>query len=131
PMCAEACGRCFWSATLECSDPHSGHGHMSHANMTDNTPMTSSECLSTNEPYLTSLAWCFHVKCQMEQKDVRASLIEEFWEKSSTQDPASFPAKWTFGEALAQVRTPPTRVLQRGEILNYTALWNESIWAAN
>jgi hypothetical protein len=129
PMCAEACGRCFWAATLDCSDTHSGH--VGHGNMSDNTPMTSSECLSNNEPYLTSLAWCFHVKCQQERKDVPASLLETFWEASSTQDPVSFPAKWSFGGALAQVKTPPTRVLQSKEILNYTALWNETIWAAN
>lgn len=130
PMCAEACGRNFWPLMLDCSDPMDGHAGHNHGNMTDNTPMTSAACLAGNEPYLTSLAWCIHVKCEIEQPDVRASTIEDFWEKAATQDPASNMPKWTFGEAVRQVREPPTRVWQSGEVLNYTALWNETIWEA-
>jgi hypothetical protein len=123
PLCAHGCGRVFWSNLLTCSmDPNAPMPH----DMTDNTMMTESWCLAKDTSYLISLAYCISKKCDT---DVLPSEIEIFWEKEVTQDKKN-PPKWSYGQALAQVSTPPTRVLGSQDILNYTALWNDTVWKA-
>lgn len=39
------------------------------------------------------------------------------------------PPKWTYAQALQNVAQPPTRVLGSDDVLNFTALANNSVWS--
>jgi len=114
PLCAESCIRSLSSYTLDCSDTDGGHsGHMHGSS-------TSNECYASNTPFLTSVAWCFSIKCG--EYDIPASTLQAFWEKSVTGS-SKVAAKWTYPVALAQVESPPTYQLNGSEpLLNVTSL---------
>lgn len=56
PYCCTSCRAAFRSATLTCTPHHHGGGH-SHG------PMTSPECFASDEPFLSSLAYCLNSTC--------------------------------------------------------------------
>jgi hypothetical protein len=126
PFCAMTCLRSLYSLTLSCSEMNGGTLGMM-------TFSTSSACWAENTPYLTSLAWCMHVKCA--EFDVLNSKLELFWEQQATgQGNAgvkSDPPKWSYTEALANVTTPPTAQLNATSIyLNITSLVSPSVYLA-
>ncbi|KAN0117693.1 Ferric reductase like transmembrane component domain containing protein [Hyaloscypha variabilis] len=126
PFCAMTCLRSLYSLTLSCSEEDGGTlGMMIFS--------TSSACWAENTPYLTSLAWCMHVKCA--EFDVLNSKLELFWEQQATgQGHAgvkSDPPKWSYNEALANVTTPPTVQLNAtSQYLNTTSLVSPSVYLA-
>jgi hypothetical protein len=121
PVCAFGCQRAVSANMLSCSHAMPA----SHA-MMDNTPMTSPQCFAEDTSYLTTLAWCLNIKCAPDK--VPAWKLELFWAQQTTSSPA-VPPKWTYGQALDQVTQPPIRVLGSLDVLNYTALANDSVWS--
>jgi hypothetical protein len=120
PLCAHACQRVLGTAMLSCSDVMDmGHDMMAIS------PMTSATCYASDEPYLTSMAWCIHIKCA--EDHIRTSKIDSFWERKITGD-AKTEAKWSYAEALQHVFEPPKKVLGAHETLNFTALANDTIY---
>lgn len=77
------------------------------------TMTTTSACWAENTPYLTSLAWCMHIKCS--EYNITNSKLEYFWETETTgQSNAGeigVPPKWSYSEALANIASPPTNQL--------------------
>lgn len=117
PTCATACLRSFSMLTLNCSSEGATVGMV--------TFQTSTECYATNAAFLTSVAWCAHTKCA--DYAPSASLMEYWWYMQITGQRSAgapaVPAKWTYGEALAQVDTPPTVQLDAMDTsLNTTSL---------
>ena len=92
---------------------------------------TSSECWATNDPYLTTLAYCMYVKCK--DNHVPASKLEWFWETEATGQSTAGQVladpKWTYAEALAQVHSTPSVELDAGaQWLNDTSLVSEEVY---
>ncbi|KAK3386523.1 hypothetical protein B0H63DRAFT_137159, partial [Podospora didyma] len=115
--CARAC---LWSLLpyqLSCS---------AKSNYGFGWSVTTPECKGNDTSYLTTLAWCMHVKCTA----YRTSELEDFWEHSATADLLKFmdtsyppPPKWGYSESLAHISQPPTRELTAADlVLNFTAL---------
>ena len=117
PCCATACLRSLNTLTLNCSSKGVTVGMVTFS--------TPTECYAVDTPFLTSVAWCAHIKCA--DYHVTASLMEYWWDMQVTGQKAAgvkaVPAKWTYGEALAQVTKPPTFQLSSTDtVLNTTAL---------
>jgi hypothetical protein len=87
--------------------------------------MTWPECFASNEPYLTSMAFCVEQECS----EFRYTFLqlETFWATQATGDP-KVPPKWSYTEALSKVTQPPTETLVSGmdSMLNRTMLANQS-----
>ncbi|KAK4158915.1 putative ferric reductase transmembrane component [Cladorrhinum sp. PSN259] len=124
--CTSSCQWPLLSYRLDCTDPNIPAGFLGWV-------PTSPECKANDTAYLTTLAWCLHVKCGKEQ---RISELEYFWETQTTKDYTDLknlslkqlPAKWTYTETLLHISEPPSQELGPPEttILNFTALVPES-----
>lgn len=121
PTCAYACLRSLGSFMLSCSSHDAAGGGHSHGD----SGMTPPSCRAGDTPYLTTLAWCLRTKCA--PHDVPTWTLEKFWAEQATTDPA-VPPKWDYGTAVANIDEPPTRELQAGDTLNFTALAPEFAW---
>ncbi|KAK0665958.1 putative ferric reductase transmembrane component [Cercophora samala] len=116
--CASACQWALLAYPLECSDLNAG-GFLGWAT-------TSSECKANDTAWLTTLAWCLHVKCRAH----RMSELQAFWETDATRDLLNFgdkaipvPAKWSYEESLQQITEPPRRrPVNKTTVLDFTAL---------
>lgn len=97
-------------------DHNDGHSHMSP---------TTPGCYAHDTPFLTSVAWCMNTKCE----NVAVSKIEHYWEKKVTGS-AQVPPKWSYSEALAEIRArPPTYQVDSADMeLNVTAVVNPTIY---
>lgn len=133
PLCAHACLRVFTSPMLSCSDMSNMDMDMMALSM-----YTWPECFANDDNYLKSMAYCMHTRCPpknlpLEQRRwfandrISDAKLVWFWENRMTGNPSVIP-KWTYGEALARVTEPPTRVLDPSDTLNYTALANDTAW---
>ena len=125
PFCAMTCLRSIYSLMLSCSSMGDTVGMM--------TMTTSTECWASNTPYLTTLAWCMHVKCA--EFDIPNSKLEYFWETQATGQSTvgvrTVPAKWSYAEALANVPSPPTNQLTTDDMwLNTTSLVPQETYLA-
>jgi hypothetical protein len=120
PVCAESCLRSFSSYMLDCTS-------MSHDDMMMMT--TSPDCLANNTAYLTSVAWCLNTKCS--QAGERASGIESLWEREITGN-KQVAAKWSYGEALANVnpRPPKYQLTANDTSLNTTSIVAPTVYLA-
>ena len=121
---AMACVRSIYGLMLSCST-------MSNNTLGMMQQTTSSECWATNEPYLTTLAYCMYVKCK--DSHVPASKLGWFWETEATGQSTAgqvlIGPKWTYAEALAQIQSPPTIELDaNAEQLNVTSLVSEEVY---
>ncbi|KAK4461312.1 ferric reductase-like transmembrane component [Cladorrhinum samala] len=116
PLCAESCYRALSSYMLDCTPTAAGHDH-DHGHGAATPP----ECYAANTPFLTTVAWCFHTKC--EQNGVPVSKIQWFWERSVTGSP-SVQAKWTYSTALDHVdpRPPASQLNDSHTYLNDTSI---------
>ncbi|CAG8408234.1 unnamed protein product [Penicillium salamii] len=115
PVCATTCAEVV-PTRLQCPKSDDGGSYLS-------TP--SPECLATNEPYLTSMAWCIHVHCGDE---VEIFNIESWWRLNIPGRQVDQPVpKMTYQHALSLIETPPTEILEKGAVLNRTVtVSNES-----
>ena len=120
PPCAHACQRSITSFKVSCSHDMEEEGH-SHGP----SAMTPPSCRAQDEPYLSTLAWCMHVKCS----DVKTSQLQAFWEKSGTEDP-TVAAKWDYPTALASSSEPSVALTEDTAVLNFTAIANEDTYLA-
>ncbi|KAH8725772.1 ferric reductase like transmembrane component-domain-containing protein [Phaeosphaeriaceae sp. PMI808] len=125
PYCAMFCLRSLSSLMLGCS---SGGEHVGMHAM-----MTSTSCWASDTPYLTSLAWCMHEKCAAD--NIPNSKLEWFWEHETTGQQSAgvktVKPKWSYAEALAEVKSKPTFQLRRGDTeLNATALVSPETYKA-
>jgi hypothetical protein len=124
PPCAFACIDTVRGWELDC-----GHQHdmdmTAHMHMSSSTP----ECRAVNDPYLQTMAWCFHTHCP----DVKNSTLERVWEMDivARLKVQPMPA-YSYQVALSRVaEAPPTTVLDSGATLNVTSLVDEASWLAN
>ncbi|KAK6499855.1 hypothetical protein TWF481_010212 [Arthrobotrys musiformis] len=124
PFCAMACIRPLMAMMLDCSSMGQMIGSMA---MT-----TTTECWAENTPYLSSLAWCMHMKCA--QFGVPTSELEIFWENQATGQKdagaVTIPPKWSYGEALALNDAPTVQLSVSDMDLNTTAMIPEESWLA-
>ncbi|KAK0625796.1 ferric reductase like transmembrane component-domain-containing protein [Immersiella caudata] len=123
PSCAFGCSDALSGYMLECSD----HDHVSSGHSHGGGGPTSPECRAGDTPWLTTLAYCIDTMCE---ESVPAWKKEKYWAEQSTGSKTVAP-KWTFAEALAQVREPPTREVGEEEMLNFTAIANHESWESN
>ncbi|KAF2000908.1 ferric reductase transmembrane component 4 [Amniculicola lignicola CBS 123094] len=122
PNCAFACRSTFSSAVLTCTDhDHEGGGHSHGAGP------TSPECYASDEPWLTTLAYCIKSTCA--DYNVPAWQLEKYWADKCTNDQAVQP-KWTYQQTVEELaKVPaPTKELGEEEMLNFTALYNAETW---
>lgn len=125
PVCATACLRSFYTMILDCSSGGETIGMV--------TQPTSTECYAQDTAYLTSVAWCTYMQCQ--DRLPPADLLEYWWDMQitgqKTAGARTVPAKWTYGQALAQVTEEPTLQLTATDtLLNTTALVPLHKWRA-
>ncbi|PIA94130.1 Ferric reductase transmembrane component 4 [Cercospora beticola] len=92
--------------------------------------MTSPQCQANDTALLTSLAYCMKEHCPA---DVTAADIEDYWGSRMLDTTGTVQAKWTYGEALAQVTEPPTAVFNSSseDVLNQTVLAPKSTYEVN
>jgi hypothetical protein len=126
---APACGYACWSvlsvATLSCTPmDHSGDmgGHM--------MSMTSPECQASDSALLTSVAYCMSQNCP---EDVTPAQREDYWRARMLDTTGTVRAKWTYGEALAQIQGVPTVEFNKSseEVLSQTVLANKETYDIN
>lgn len=119
PACAFACRESISSATLNCSDvATSPSGKVS----------TSTNCYTTDDPFLQTLAWCMRSRC----RDVPIWKLERFWNKNVAGSYETQPEpKYSYEEALARTSDPPIAVFNRTGHLKETSLVSEDVWSAN
>ncbi|KAI1472664.1 uncharacterized protein F4812DRAFT_454479 [Daldinia caldariorum] len=138
PICAYACQYSFGSNPLVCTDEASfdgsGMGGMNIRRSEDGivlpqnvSAMPSSTCHAESEPFLTSVAWCIHEKCDGEF----IWKIEKWWQSyvvgNSQSDP---PPSLSYGAALALVSSRPNSTCSSGQILNEKCLVDETLYHA-
>jgi hypothetical protein len=121
---AMACVRTIYGLLLSCSVMDNGMVGMM-------TMHTTADCWASNEPYLTTLAYCMQVKC--EKDEIKASKLEWFWENESTGQSNAGQSlatpKWTYSETLAKMTGPPTNQLNSTDKwLNVTSLVPEDVY---
>jgi hypothetical protein len=69
PLCCYACLSSFWGLQLSCTPPQQAKHDIG----------SSPSCHSTNDPYLSSLAYCMQVKCAADS--VSENEVEQCWDK--------------------------------------------------
>lgn len=128
PPCAYACRDTVSGWMLDCRDEHHDMDGMDMGGMHMGSP--SPECLTTNDPFLRTLAWCIHTHCP---DDVRNSTLEEWWEMNVAGRQKDQPLpKYSYQAAISQVeKEPPTTVLDSEVTLNVTSLVDEDSFLAN
>jgi hypothetical protein len=97
PSCAFACGDAISPAPLGCSVEGHEEGHHSHGGGLITTP----ECRSQDESFLTTLAWCMNERCEQ----VQVWRLERYWGDKATGD-VNVAAKWAYIQALAAATVP-------------------------
>ncbi|KAI0138929.1 ferric reductase like transmembrane component-domain-containing protein [Hypoxylon sp. NC0597] len=113
PVCAYACQNSFSSNPLVCAD--------------DASAMPSSTCRAESEPFLTSVAWCIHLKCS----DTLVWKIEKWWQSYVVgNQPTDPPPGLSYGTALGLVTSPPNAICMSGQVLNETSLADEMLYTA-
>jgi len=121
--CAYSCRNSISGWMLDCPDAehhHGGGGGMMMAH-------TSPACFASNDPFLTSLAWCIKTHCP---DTIPISLLERYWEMNvaGRKDDQPLP-KYSYQDALARITTPPTEVHNSSFVLNQTELVSEFFYS--
>lgn len=126
PICGFAC-QASVPKTLECPDDH----HMDDMDEEEHMDMgPSAECLTTHQTYLQSLAWCMHTHCDISVANLPR--LEKWWVKYLAGRQIGQPIpNISYQTAVEQVKTPPTVVLEKGEVLNQTVKVDEESYQAN
>ncbi|KAG7284023.1 hypothetical protein NEMBOFW57_010381 [Staphylotrichum longicolle] len=125
--CAYACRSSIAGWMLDCPDAeHHDHGHGESRGMMM-MAMPSPACYASNDPFLTSLAWCIKTRCP---EDIPNSLLERYWEMNAAgrKDVQPLP-KYSYQDALARVTTPPTAVHNSSLVLNSTELVSDFFYS--
>ena len=122
--CAYACRSSMASWMLTCSSD--ADMDMSDMSMMDSMTPTP-DCYATNDPFLTSLAWCIKTHCP---QDLQMSQLEGFWEMNvaGRMDIQPLP-KYSYQDALARIKTTPTKVHNTSFVLNNTELVSEFFYS--
>ncbi|KAK1758063.1 hypothetical protein QBC47DRAFT_410799 [Echria macrotheca] len=122
--CAYSCRGSMASWVLTCS-PDAGMDMPDMDMMMMQTP--TPDCYATNDPFLTSLAWCIKTHCP---SDLHISQLEEFWEMNvaGRMDIQPLP-KYSYQDALARIKTTPTQVHNTSLVLNGTELVSEFFYS--
>ncbi|RGP78968.1 ferric-chelate reductase [Fusarium longipes] len=125
PPCAYACIDTVKSWNLKCDGDHGMDHSMGSMHMAAATP----ECKATNDPFLTTLAWCFHTHCA----DTKNSTLERIWELDIVGRKKVQPSpKYSYQVALALAsESIPTQVVDSEEVLDRTSLVDEAVWLSN
>ncbi|KAJ4982878.1 ferric-chelate reductase [Stagonosporopsis vannaccii] len=125
PPCSYACWSALSSATLLCTEADHSAGTTGH-----HMSMTSPECQASDTALLTSLAYCMSENCP---PDVTAADIEDYWGSRMLDTSGTVKAKWTYGEALAQVLEMPTAEfnISSEDVLDHTVLAPKDTYDAN
>ncbi|KAH7022358.1 ferric reductase transmembrane component 4 [Ilyonectria destructans] len=124
PPCAYACQSSV-PTTLVCGDADDMEG----MDMDSMDMGPSPECLTTNAPYLRSLAWCIHSHCP---KDTEVFKLEKWWVLNVAGRQTVQPEpNMSYQEALSQVKVAPTEVLGEEDVLNRTVTVAEEAYLSN
>ncbi|KPA37340.1 ferric-chelate reductase [Fusarium langsethiae] len=125
PPCAYECIDTVKSWSLNCAGDHGMDHDMGSMDMAAATP----ECKATNDAFLETMAWCFHIYC----KDINNSTLERVWEMDIVGRNKVQPSpKHSYQVALALAyKSPPTEVVDSAAVLNKTSLVDEATWLSN
>ncbi|OTA76430.1 hypothetical protein M434DRAFT_262276 [Hypoxylon sp. CO27-5] len=133
PVCAYACQNSFSSDPIVCTDDASFSndgmgGSQDGTTLSQNvSAMPSSTCRAESEPFLTSVAWCIHIKCS----DTLVWKIEKWWQSYVVgNQPTDPPPRLSYGTALALVTSPPNATCMSGQIPSETSLADEMLYTA-
>ncbi|KAI1799314.1 ferric reductase like transmembrane component-domain-containing protein [Daldinia bambusicola] len=126
PVCAYACQYAFGYNPLVCADAGSFDGGSEDGTVPQNMSATPSPtCLAESEPFLTSVAWCIHEKCDGEL----LWEIEKWWRSYVLGDmQLDPPPSLSYGAALALVSSRPNITCSSGQALNQTCLVDETLY---
>jgi hypothetical protein len=109
---------------LDCTNVK-GHKHLNQLSLKDQPGW----CLETNEPYLTTTAYCIQQHCEGES----TQKLETFWATQVGRVTGAFekanPPKWTYQEALANIEGIPSVTLVLKQPLNQTAIVPEAAYS--
>jgi len=123
PSCAATCATIASLTKLSCTEK--GMKYSNHMSMINNPP----SCLQSNEPYLTTAAYCIKQRCEGQTPEN----LEAFWRREVGRLVGSFehahPPKWTYQEALSHVDGTPRATLILKKPLNETAVITDSDYA--
>lgn len=133
--CAYACRATMGSWMLDCttstSTPtdHSGMDMpMNKRDMMYMAPPTPA-CYATNEPFLTSLAWCIYTHCPA---DTPISELERYWEENVPGRMENQPKpKYSYQHALGMIEGDPQTVHNSSLMLNQTELVSGHMYHMN
>jgi hypothetical protein len=132
PSCAYACRTVIGMAMLDCnespSDDHSQHAMKKrHGHASTVTP----ECRSTNQPFLSTLAYCISQRCFNDSSISPVpskSRIEWYFTAESTGD-KTVPPTLSYAEALNTVHAAPNATYDPEEMmLESTMLVGVDAW---
>ncbi|KAK4174683.1 ferric reductase like transmembrane component-domain-containing protein [Triangularia setosa] len=101
PSCGFGCYDSVSGYMLECSvmdhGPVGAHSHGAGG-------PTSPECRASDTYFLTTLAYCMNTTCDASTPRWK---LEKFWSEQATGS-KTVASKWSYAEALAQIKEPPT-----------------------
>ena len=104
PVCAHACRLAIQSDTLECTP--------------NGSTTTPPGCFASNEPYLTTLAYCISTKCA----SVPFAKLSAFWTKYAIGTSSNEPVpQISYKVALQKAGTPNVTAVE-GQLLNATSI---------
>lgn len=133
PICASACGRAA-PMYLYCADGvSSSGGGMSMIAINDTTNVTatespSAECMANNIPYLQTVAYCIHERCD---GSVTPPERELWWYRYVVGIMADQPApSMTYQESLSSIPTAPNQTLPADSPLVSPVLLNQESYVA-
>jgi hypothetical protein len=113
PVCASACTSSTQTAKLSCSK------------ITDSKTSTPPQCYATNEPYLTTNAYCIQQHCNGQSIE----LLEFFWRNKITASSGNPPyPKWTYQETLGHIVGKPQGTVVAKKSLNATSKIPDDTW---
>ncbi|KAH6631598.1 ferric reductase like transmembrane component-domain-containing protein [Chaetomium tenue] len=122
PPCAYACIDIANSWNLDCGHEHTDGMDMGGMHMSSVSP----ECKATSDPFLQTLAWCFHAHCP----GVSNSTLERVWEMDIVGRKVVQPAPaYSYQVALSRAaQAPPTSIISSDATLNITSLVDDEAW---
>jgi hypothetical protein len=119
PVCGYACNAALANAMLSCTEMDHSMDHMGMS-----MGMTTPECRASDTSFLTTLAYCMNTTC-----DIPIWKREKFWANQATGD-ETVPPKWTYEQALAEIKGKPTVVFNQSseDVLDGTQIVNQETY---
>ena len=133
PTCAYACRSSAPTSPIHC--PDDTMGDMPDMPGMDMGGMSGSEsaspaCLVQSVPFLQTVAWCLHTRCNDSDADV--STLENFWKLNMAgRDTVQPLPTLSYQQAFLSITEPPNATLGENETLEHAVLVPYESWLAD